>query len=365
MDLFTIALFILGGFVGLIVGGELLVRGASNLAAAMKVPPLVIGLTVVALGTSAPELAVTVQSCYENEADLAVGNIVGSNIANLLLILGLAAVVAPLTVSSQLFKLDIPVMIAAAIALFALGSDGSVSRGEGIALVVAMVMYLGWTMREARRESRKLEKELEELTPEDVPATPKTFIVNTIVGIAGLALLVYGADYTVNGCVELAKRFGVSELVIGLTIVAVGTSLPEMVVSVVAAMRGKRDLAVGNVIGSNILNVFAVLGIGAVVAPAGIAVSADSLAFDIPLMVAVSIVCYPVFLSGSSVTRLEGALMLLYYAAYAGWLAYSAAVLEQPPGRGALLGFLAPLAVVIGLLAVTRWRRQSWGKLPS
>jgi cation:H+ antiporter len=359
MDLFTIALFILGGFVGLIVGGELLVRGASNLAAAMKVPPLVIGLTVVALGTSAPELAVTVQSCYENEADLAVGNIVGSNIANLLLILGLAAVVAPLTVSSQLFKLDIPVMIAAAIALFALGSDGSVSRGEGIALVVAMCMYLGWTMREARRESRKLEKELEELTPEDVPATPKTFIVNTIVGIAGLALLVYGADYTVNGCVELAKRFGVSELVIGLTIVAVGTSLPEMVVSVVAAMRGKRDLAVGNVIGSNILNVFAVLGIGAVVAPAGVAVSADSLAFDIPLMVAVSIVCYPVFLSGSSVTRLEGALMLLFYGVYVAWLAYCAAVLGHPPTKMSLVAFLAPLGAVVALLAATRWRRQS------
>ncbi len=364
MDLFTIALFILGGFVGLIVGGELLVRGASNIAAALKVPALVIGLTVVALGTSAPELAVTVESCYAGEADLAVGNIVGSNLANLLLILGLAAIVAPLTVSSQLFRLDIPVMIAAAIALFALGSDGSFSRGEGVALVVAMVMYLGWTMREARRESRKLKDEYADMAPHDVPATPKTFVVNTIVGLAGLALLVYGADFTVNGCVELAKRFGVSELVIGLTIVAIGTSLPELVVSVVAAMRGKRDLAVGNVIGSNILNVLAVLGIGAAVAPAGVAVSADSLAFDIPLMVAVSIVCYPVFLSGSSVTRVEGALMLTLYIAYTAWLAYSAAVIGVSPGRGSLVAFLAPLVAAILVLAVTRWRRQPWGKSP-
>lgn len=357
MDPLTITLSILGGFVGLIVGGELLVRGASNLAAALSVPPLIIGLTVVAIGTSAPELAVSVQSCWAGKTDLAVGNVVGSNLSNLLLILGAAAMVGPLAVSNQLFKLDIPVMIAAAGVLFALGLDGELSRGEGITLTIAMVLYLAWTVREGKRDAKKLEEELDELTPHNVKPTAATFAKNIGFFLAGLVLLVGGSDYLVDGCVELATRWGVSELVVGLTIVAIGTSLPELVISIMASLRGKRDLAVGNVVGSNILNVLAVLGISATVAPAGVNVAAQSLSFDIPLMLAVSAACLPIFLTGKEVSRLEGVAMLLFYAAYLGWLVYSFGVVGEPPGTGSLVGFLTPLAVAMVVL----WRRRKRG----
>lgn len=356
MDPATIAFSILGGFVGLIVGGELLVRGASNLAVAAKVPPLIIGLTVVAFGTSAPELAVSVQSCYVGKTDLAVGNVVGSNLSNLLFILGTAAIVAPLSVSGQLFRLDIPVMIAAAAALYALGSDGELSPPEGITLTILMVLYLAWTVVEGKREGKKLEEELADLTPDPVPSTWREFTANGAAFVGGLILLIGGADWLVDGCVDLATRWGVSELVIGLTIVAIGTSLPELVISVLASLRGKRDLAVGNVVGSNILNILAVLGVSAVVAPAGVAVDAQSLRFDIPLMVAVSVACFPVFLTGREVTRTEGAAMLLYYAAYLAWLVYSFGVADSAPSYGSLMGFLAPLAAAMVLLAVKRRR---------
>ncbi|MEO0529467.1 MAG: calcium/sodium antiporter [Planctomycetota bacterium] len=358
MDPLTIAYSILGGFVGLIIGGELLVRGASNLAAAFKVPPLIIGLTVVAIGTSAPELAVSVQSCYAGETDLAIGNVVGSNLSNLLLILGTAAIVAPLVVSNQLFRLDIPVMIAAAGALYALGSDGSLSRGEGVALTILMVLYLCWTVVEGKRDAKKLEAELEELTPGEVKLTAATLVKNVFLVIGGLILLVGGADWLVKGCIDLATKWGVSELVIGLTIVAIGTSLPELVISILASLRGKLDLAVGNVVGSNVLNILAVLGISSAVSPEGIGVDPQSLSFDIPLMVAVSAACFPVFLTGKRVSRMEGAGMLAFYFAYLAWLVYSFAVAKQPPGYGSLAGFLAPLAVAMVWLA---WNRKRTG----
>ncbi len=356
MDPLTITYSILGGFVGLIIGGELLVRGASNLAAAFKVPPLIIGLTVVAIGTSAPELAVSVQSCWAGKTDLAVGNVVGSNLSNLLLILGAAAMVAPLAVGNQLFRLDIPVMIAAAGALYALGMDGELSRGEGITLSIAMVLYLAWTVREGKRDAKKLEAELEELTPQDIKLTSVTVIKNIFLVLGGLILLVGGADWLVKGCVDLATKWGVSELVIGLTVVAIGTSLPELVISILASLRGKLDLAVGNVVGSNVLNVLAVLGISSTVAPDGVNVDQQSLSFDIPLMLAVSVAAYPVFLTGKAVNRIEGTLMLLFYASYLGWLVYSFAIANEPPGFGSLVGFLAPLALAMVWLALTSKR---------
>ncbi|TWT41395.1 calcium/sodium antiporter [Botrimarina hoheduenensis] len=356
MDNLVLALMILGGLVGLVVGGELLVRGASNLAAAARVPQLIIGLTVVALGTSAPELAVSVQSCYVGKTDLAVGNVVGSNLTNILLILGTAAVVAPLMVSHQLFRLDIPVMIAAAAALYALGSDGSISRSEGITLAILMVLYLSWTVVEGKRDAKRLEEELEVLTPQTTPSGLRAYALNLFLIVVGLVLLIGGANYLVEGCVQLATRWGVSELVIGLTIVAIGTSLPELVVSILASLRGKRDLAVGNVVGSNVLNILAVLGLSATVAPEGVNVADQSLRFDIPLMVAVSVACYPIFLTGKSVSRVEGIAMLLLYAAYLAWLVYSFGVLNEPPGYGSLAGFLTPLVLAMVWPAVKRRR---------
>ena len=317
-------------------------------------PPLVIGLTIVALGTSAPEVAVSVTSCYAGKTDLAVGNVVGSNLSNLLLILGVTAMVAPLSVARQLFRLDIPVMIAVAAAVLAVGYDGSIGKGEGMTLVIAMTLYLGWTAIEARREGKALEEELSDITPGAVRPSWRGYLSYAASIVGGLVLLVGGSDWLVKGCVELATRLGVGELVIGLTIVAIGTSLPELVISVMAALRGKTDLAVGNVVGSNILNVVAVLGLSGVVAPAGVNVAAQSLDFDIPLMIAVSVACYPVFLSGMGVSRWEGAAMVAYYAAYLGMMIYAFGFRQSEPGSGDLAGFLAPLAVAMVLLCRSR-----------
>ena len=352
-----IAFYILAGFIGLIVGGELLVRGASSLAAAAKVSPLVIGLSVVAVCSSTPELAVSIKSCMVGKTDLAVGNVVGSNLSNLLLILGAAAIAAPLSVSAQLFRLDIPVMLAASAALFALGHDGVLSRGEGGAMVIALVLYFAWTLREGKREAKKLEQELEDLTPSGDPSGATSILRSLIELFIGLALLIGGADWLVRGCVDLATLLGVGEVIIGLTVVAIGTSLPELVISVIASLRGKRDLAVGNVVGSNILNVVAVLGISSIVAPAGIGVNQQLLSFDIPLMIAVSFACVPIFLTGQGVTRVEGIAMVAYYAAYIGWIAYSIGVAGRSPGMIDLVGFLAPLALAMVVLAFASRRR--------
>lgn len=354
-----IALMLIGGFVGLIVGGELLVRGASNLAAAANVPPLVIGLTVVAFGTSAPELAVSIQSCYAGKTALAVGNVVGSNLSNILLILGAAAIVAPLTVSRQLFKLDVPVMIAAAAVLMALGFDGIISRGEGIAMVIALVVYLFWTIIQGKREAKALEKELEDITPQASQRTTLALISNLASLIGGLVLLIGGAGWLVDACVHLAKQFGVTEAVIGLTIVAIGTSLPELAISMIASARGKRDLAVGNVVGSNILNILCVVGMSAVVAPAGVGVAQEFLDFHIPFMIGISIACLPVFLSGFRVSRLEGLGMIGFYAAYLAWLVYLSVNRLGEPNHQTLVGFLTALGVAMLVLLVLHRKKQT------
>ncbi|TWT86569.1 Inner membrane protein YrbG [Pseudobythopirellula maris] len=353
-----IYLWIALGMLGLIGGGELLVRGASNLALAAKMPPLVIGLTVVALGTSAPELAASIKACLAGASDLAVGNVVGSNLANLLLVLGASAIAAPLAVNIKLFRLDIPVMIGVATALYLMGRDGVLSAGEGMLMTFGLAGYLGWTVYEGRRESKRLSKEFEGLTPlpEGSPTSVKFLVTSVVMFLVGLVTLIVGADWLVFGCRELALAFGVSDLVVGLTVVAIGTSMPELVISVLACLRGKRDLAVGNVVGSNILNVLAVLGISSTVAPAGIVVDAPSLAFHVPLMIAVSAACMPIFLSGLSITRGEGVAMLLFYFAYIGFLVYQSVVTKTQPGVTELLWFLAPLA--LGLLAVLAVSRR-------
>ncbi len=345
-------LLLIGGFIGLIVGGELLVRGASNLAAIAKVPPLIIGLTVVAFGTSAPELAVSVQSCYAGKTDLAVGNVVGSNLSNILLILGAAAMVAPLMVSRQLFRLDIPVMIAAAGVMLALGYDGVFSRGEGVAMVIGLIVYLCWTVLEGKREAKALEEEFADITPHNINTTGIVLLTNIASLIGGLVLLVGGADWLVKACIELAQQFGISEAVIALTVIAIGTSLPELAISVIASARGKRDLAVGNVVGSNILNVLCVIGISSIVAPQGVIVGREFIDFHMPLMLAVSVACLPIFLSGLGVNRLEGLGMITYYLAYIASLVYLAVNNLGVPTSQSLVGFLAPLAMAMLFIAV-------------
>ncbi|HXV83551.1 MAG TPA: calcium/sodium antiporter [Candidatus Binatia bacterium] len=350
--------FILGS-VGLIVGAELLVRGASRLAAAVGVTPLVIGLTVVSLGTSAPEIAISIDASLRGHADIAMGNIVGSNIFNVLLILGLSALIGPLIVSQRLLWWDVPLMIGFAILLLLLGLDRSIGRFDGAVLCLVLVAYVGWTIHLSRRERQE---ESHQYANPDAP-NGKRMTRNIIAQLAlitgGLALLVIGAEWFVQGAVKIALALGISELVVSLTIVAAGTSLPEVVVSVLASYRGERDIAVGNVVGSNIFNILAVLGLTAVVLPSGVPVPLAVLHFDIPVMIAAFVACLPIFMTGHLISRWEGGLFVGYYAAYTLYVILDATAHDGLPiFSQIMLVFVLPLTVVTLLIAVTRAYRQ-------
>ncbi|MCB0194606.1 MAG: calcium/sodium antiporter [Anaerolineae bacterium] len=331
MSLLTLILFV-AGFGLLIWGADFLVRGASKLALAVGISPLVVGLTVVAYGTSAPELAVSVQSSFAGVADIAVGNVVGSNIANVLLILGVSAVIAPLAVSTQLVRFEVPLMIGVSLLVLGLGWDGSIGRGNGLLLFCGGIAYTVLAIWQSRREtSANKNAPSSSSTDNEDPQVPQhsEHILFQLGLIAiGLVLLVFGANWLVDGAVEIATYFGVSQLIIGLTVVAVGTSLPEMATSVVASLRGERDIAVGNIVGSNIFNILIVLGLSGAVSPLGLTVPASALVFDIPVMIVVAFACLPVFFTGSLIARWEGALFLGYYIAYVGYLILQ--VTQQP-----------------------------------
>ena len=352
----TLLLFLLGG--ALLAGGaELLVRGASRLAVAAGISPLVVGLTVVAFGTSAPELAVTLDAALIGEADVALGNIVGSNIANVLLVLGLSAAVAPLAVSRRLIRLEVPLMIGASLLVLVLALDGRVGRLDGLLLFAAVVAYTVFAIRQSRREEAAVQAAAreEEAAGEQRPPRRARWPLDVLRVLLGLGLLVVGARWLVAGAVAAAAALGVSELVIGLTVVAVGTSLPELATSVMATLRGERDMAVGNVIGSNLFNLLTVLGLGSALAPAGIAVPRAVITFDLPVMIAVAFACLPIFFTGHRIARGEGWLFLAYYAAYTGYLILASAEHDALPAfSAALLWFALPLTAVT--LAVLAWR---------
>jgi len=307
------------GLIMLVGGGELLVHGASAMAATFRISPLVIGLTVVAFGTSAPELGVSLQAALTDNADVAVGNVVGSNIINILLILGTSAMVTPLVVSSHLIRIDVPLMIAASLAMWAVAADGLIARWEGILLFVALLIYIVFCIRKSRSEEKKVVDEFAQEYSKPVKGGGAV-LKQIALMVAGLALLGYGSNLLVNGAVTVATQLGVGELLIGLTIVSIGTSLPEVVTSVVASYRGERDIAVGNVVGSNLFNILCVLGLTGVASPMGINVSGEAIIFDIPIMVAVAVLCFPIFLSGNVIRRHEAALFLIYYGIYTGFL---------------------------------------------
>jgi cation:H+ antiporter len=337
---------ILIGLVGLVAGGELLVRGAAALAGAARISPLVIGLTVVAFGTSAPELAVTIQASWAGSPELAVGNVVGSNIANVLLILGLSALVAPLVVQSRVVRIDVPLMIACSVGLWLLILDGSVSRLDGLLLFSTLIGYVAWSVIQGRREGVEIQDEFAEALPHDGSTASYLWRQAGLV-VGGLVLLVIAARLLVGGASDIARQLGVSELVIGLTIVAVGTSLPELVTSVVASLRGQRDIAVGNVVGSNLFNILAVLGLGALAAPGGIAVADQVLRLDLPIMIATAAACLPVFFTGGRISRLEGGLFFFYFVAYTAYVVMGATgAAHMRSFELAMLGFVIPLTVM-------------------
>lgn len=345
------------GFVMLVMGAEWLVRGASRLAAASGVSALVIGLTVVAFGTSAPELAVSVRSAFTGQPDIALGNVVGSNIFNILFILGLAALIAPLVVSQQLIRLDVPLMVGASLLLYLLALDGRIGRLDGLLLFAGILAYTVFSIVKSRRESAQVKAEYEESLGEEASreAGASAVLVNLGLIVAGLVLLVFGARWLVDGAVAIALFFGISELIIALTIVAGGTSLPEVAASVVASLRGERDIAVGNAIGSNLFNVLAVLGVTGLVSPTGVQVSAAALSFDIPVMIAVAVACLPIFFTGHRIDRWEGGLFLGYYLAYTAYLIFYATEHQALAAFSAvMLGFVLPLTFIT--LAVLFWR---------
>jgi cation:H+ antiporter len=317
---------------------------------------------VVAFGTSAPEMAVSLKASLSGQADIALGNVVGSNIFNVLFILGVSALVAPLAVSRQLVRLDVPVMIGVSCLAWWLAQNGVIGRAEGVLLLAGIVAYTGMQVWMGLREARG-EPPAEGAPPRSVPG----FLRDAALVAVGLVVLVVGARMLVTSAVTMARALGVGEMTIGLTIVAAGTSLPEVAASVMASLKGERDIAVGNVVGSNLFNLLAVLGIAGVAAPGGVAVAASALAFDIPVMVLVALACLPIFFTGHAVTRLEGGLFLCFYVAYTALLVMNASghAGADVLGRLLLYGALPAVAVFLaGSVAAELRRRPAVSRSP-
>jgi cation:H+ antiporter len=355
MEPITFILFLLG-FVLLITGADLLVRGAAQLAEKMGISRLIVGLTVVALGTSAPELAINLQSAWTGQPDLAVGNVVGSNILNILLILGIGALITPLSVHKRLIKLEIPLMIGASFLLLWLSFDGILNRWEGLLLFSGIVFYTLYSIKTCTQE-----KDIEAQSPsEDATQGKFNFLIQLGLIVIGLGLLVQGSQWLVDGAIVLAKLFGISELIIGLTIISMGTSLPEIATVVVATLRGEQELVIGNVIGSNLFNILLVLGFTSLVAPNGLEVPHAAIVFDIPVMIVVAIACLPIFFTDYLIERWEGSLFLGYYVAYTLYLFLNATQHSLLPAySAAMLLFVIPLTVITMLVFVWQSSRNN------
>lgn len=333
---FSTFLGFVAGLVALVVGAEILVRGASRLSLALGISPLVVGLTVVAFGTSAPEIAVSVKSGLAGSPDLMVGNVLGSNIANVLLVLGVAAFLRPIAVSRRVVKNEVPVMIGVSLAVCGLawvwpaGPRGAAFvPAESILLLSGAVLYTIFTVRAGRRDDVAVDREVAELAAQATARSPAVVARNLGLVAVGIVLLVQGADWLVESASTLARAFGVSELVIGLTIVAVGTSLPEVATAVAAVLKGERDIAVGNVVGSNVMNLLAVIGAGGVASMTRgeiVPVVPDALLYDFPFVLATAFACLPVFWSGQRISRGEGATFIAFYVLYLVYLVYRTGV---------------------------------------
>jgi cation:H+ antiporter len=354
MTIATLIFFVFG-FVGLILGGELLVRGSSHLAAAVGIPPLIVGLTVVAFGTSSPEIAVMAQASFGGQSGLIIGNVVGSNIANVLLILGLSAMATPLVVPRRLIRLEVPLMILVSFVMLLVALDGRVSRLEGLILFSGFLTHLLFMLHERRGAAQASQN--------DAKVGKRgwnNWLWNALLVFAGLALLVIGSNWLVDGAVALARALGVSELILGLTVIAVGTSMPELSTSIIAGLRGARDIAVGNIIGSNIFNILAGLGLTAMIAPGGVQVSHAALRFDIPVMIAAAVACLPIFYIGHRISRWEGGLFLGYYIAYTTYLILTATRHHMASQfRIVMLWFVLPLTVMTLLIFIYRTARAN------
>lgn len=353
-----ISVFYVGlGVAVLIAGAQLLVRGASRLAVAVGISPLVVGLTVVAFGTSTPELAVSLRSCLANETSIVLGNVVGANVYNVLLILGLSAVLRPLAVSREMIRLDVPLMIGVSGLFWLMATGGRLTRLDGLVLVAGIVLYTVFLIRQSRKhvaDGKKRERRSEH-------EAGRAWWPHVAHVVTGLGLLAVGSTVLVGGAVATARALGVSELMIAMTVVTAGTTAPELTASLVATFRGERDIAVGNVVGSNIFNILAVLGAGAIVAPNGIAVEPEALAFGIPVLTLAAVACLPVFFAGHSIARWEGALFLFYFLSYAIRLVLEAKQSALRPWFDTgVLFYIAPVTLLaIGVSVYREFRHRS------
>jgi cation:H+ antiporter len=348
-------LMFVGGLVLLVVGANALVRGASKLALSFGISPLVVGLTIVAFGTSAPEVAVSVGAVLDGNPDIAIGNVVGSNIFNVLFILGISALIAPLIVNIQLIRQEVPIMLGASLLLLALGLDGKLSLLDGALLFALLVAYTVFLVVQSRRETQAAKDEYAaEVKPAEAGAWDDKLPMQLLLIVVGLAALVFGSEYLVTAAISFAKAMGVSDLVIGLTIVAAGTSMPEVATSITAAIKGERDIAVGNVVGSNTFNILGCLGLsGLVSGDMGLAMAPSLLAFDIWVMLAVALACLPVFMTGREIARWEGAVFLGYYVAYVAYLIMASQQHAALPAfSGVMMSFVVPITIVTLVVAM-------------
>lgn len=350
-------LMFLAGLAALIAGAELLVRGASKLALSFGISPLVVGLTIVAFGTSSPEVAVSVGAVIDGRTDIALGNVVGSNIFNVLFILGLSALITPLVVHIQLIRQEGPIMLGASLLLLLLAMDGRLGFTDGVMLTALLVAYAVFLVVQSRAETKAAHDEYAaEVKPAVAGGWDASLPAQLLLITVGLGLLVAGSGWLVDAAIIFAKAMGVSDLVIGLTIVAAGTSMPEVATSVMAAIKGERDIAVGNVVGSNTFNILGCLGLSGIVAgSAGLTVPPSVLNFDIWVMLAVALACLPVFLTGREIARWEGGVFLAYYVAYVAYLILAA---QQHDALGAyssvMMGFVIPITVITLVVVMLR-----------
>ncbi len=362
----TILFFILG-LVGLIAGAELFLKAVDHFGLKWGVSPLIMGLTVVAFATGAPELAISVKAALSGSADLVLGNIIGSNIANILLILGITAVISPLNITRRVISIDVPIVIAASALLFILALDGGLSTIDGVILLVGFVAYSYFTFVQIRKNTG--DDEVEEVfqyekSAEELAKGSYFYIKNVGLLLIGLGLIVLGSNWMVDSAVTIARILGLSELVIGLTIVSIGTSLPEVATSLSAARKGKADIAVANVMGSNLYNLLLTLGLTLVIAPSVLTVSVDAINFDLPFMVAVSMACIPIFIAGFNLTRMDGGIFLFYYVSYLTYLVLDA--LTSPivePIQFGMSFIILPATIIYMIWRIFQYRKSIIGAI--
>ena len=346
---------LIGGLIGLVLSGAGIVNGASLIGLRLGLPPLVVGLTIVAAGTSAPELAVTWRAADAGDPGLALGNVVGSNIANILLVLGLVALVGAIPIGRRARRIELPVMIAASFVAAGLALDGSISRIDGLILVTGLVVYLTWMIVDARR--RHVEVALEGGVGAERPTGRRTLIAigTFVVGAVGVAV---SANFVVSGAEEIALELGVPDLVVGLTVLAIGTSAPEIVTSVIAAVRGEREVAIGNAIGSNVFNLLFVLGLVSATTT-DLPIADELIRLDLPVMLAASLLCVPFAITRASITRWEGAAFLGLYVSYTTYVVLDG--LENRVATPFGIAALVVLAPAIVIATVLETRRHHYG----